>query len=109
MSSPKGRLWHTVRALALGQLISLSLSGASFASSFLANKGVDAPVTQSLVTYVFLALVYGAIFIYKGQKMQVPWYWYILLGLVDVEGNYFGGNRAHFMNCYCYYRKHMCS
>ncbi|XP_057864158.2 uncharacterized protein LOC131072111 isoform X2 [Cryptomeria japonica] len=49
---------------------------------------VDAPVTQSFVIYIFLALIYGCVLLYRGQRLRVSWYWYILLGFVDVEGNY---------------------
>ncbi|OVA03583.1 Solute carrier family 35 member SLC35F1/F2/F6 [Macleaya cordata] len=74
--------------LFLGQVVSLNLAITSFTSSFLANLNVDAPLTQSLFTYCFLALVYTPIFLYRRQKMLVPWYWYLLLGFIDVQGNF---------------------
>lgn len=81
-------LRYALGVLALGQLVSLSMTGGSFASSALSDKGVDAPVTQSLLVYILLALVYGGVLLYRGKKLQVPWYWYILLAFVDVEGNF---------------------
>ncbi|KAH9316858.1 hypothetical protein KI387_018627, partial [Taxus chinensis] len=84
----RDRIWQTVGVLALGQLVSLCMTGSSFTSSALAAQGVDAPLTQSLVLYIFLALVYGCVLLYRRQRLQVAWYWYVLLGFVDVEGNY---------------------
>ncbi|KAF8397841.1 hypothetical protein HHK36_016766 [Tetracentron sinense] len=74
--------------LFLGQLVSLNLAATSFASSLLASLGVDAPLTQSFFTYLFLALVFGSILLYRRQRLQVSWYWYVLLGFVDVQANY---------------------
>lgn len=102
--------------------------------------GVDAPLTQTLFPYLFLASVYGSILLYRRKRLlvnsfflhsfalyialaaqpssvetetiswsafgcnilsciwvsknvwvwQVSWYWYLLLGFVDVQGNYLG-------------------
>ncbi|KAF5737464.1 solute carrier family 35 member F1-like isoform X1 [Tripterygium wilfordii] len=74
--------------LFLGQLVSLALALASFSSSLIAYLGVDAPITQTSFTYLTLAVVYGSILLYRRQRLKVPWYWYLLLGFVDVQGNY---------------------
>ncbi|XP_043815444.1 solute carrier family 35 member F2 isoform X2 [Manihot esculenta] len=74
--------------LLLGQLVSFVLALCSFTSSLVANLGVDAPITQSIFNYFALALVYGSILIYKRQKIQLSWYWYLLLAFADVQGNY---------------------
>ncbi|KAK8672152.1 hypothetical protein V6N13_110525 [Hibiscus sabdariffa] len=50
--------------------------------------GVDAPITQTSFTYFTLAVVYGSILLRRGQKLRIPWYWYLALGFVDVQGNY---------------------
>ncbi|XWS66703.1 hypothetical protein CRYUN_Cryun05aG0223500 [Craigia yunnanensis] len=50
--------------------------------------GVDAPITQTSFAYFSLAVVYGSILLYRGQKLRIPWYWYLALGFVDVQGNY---------------------
>ncbi|KAL5545883.1 hypothetical protein UlMin_005570 [Ulmus minor] len=42
----------------------------------------------SLFIYLSLALVYESILIYRRQPLRVSWYWYLLLGFVDVQGNY---------------------
>ncbi|KAF2307610.1 hypothetical protein GH714_030162 [Hevea brasiliensis] len=63
-------------------------SHATLRTLFLLFLGVDAPITQSIFNYFALALVYGSILLYKRQKIQLSWYWYLLLGFVDVQGNY---------------------
>ncbi|KAL0374904.1 UNVERIFIED_CONTAM: Solute carrier family 35 member F1 [Sesamum radiatum] len=74
--------------LFLGQAVSLSLAISSFAISLITNQGVHTPLTLSFFTYMALALVYGSIMLYRRNKLLVPWYWYVVLGLVDVLGNY---------------------
>lgn len=74
--------------LFLGQLVSFLKALASFTVSLTANLGVDTPLTLSFFTYVSLALVYGSIFVYRRQNLMVSWYWYLLLGCVDVQGNF---------------------
>ncbi|KAI3928970.1 hypothetical protein MKW92_038932 [Papaver armeniacum] len=73
--------------LFLGQLVSTNLALNSFTSSLLANHSVNAPLTQVLLCYTLLALVYTPIVLYR-QKLSVPWYWYLLLGFIDVQGNF---------------------
>ncbi|KAI3942127.1 hypothetical protein MKW98_003726 [Papaver atlanticum] len=73
--------------LFLGQLVSTNLAINSFTSSLLANHSVNAPLTQGLLCYSLLALVYTPIVLYRRQKLAVPWYWYLLLGFIDVQGN----------------------
>ncbi|XP_059307032.1 uncharacterized protein LOC132058591, partial [Lycium ferocissimum] len=60
----------------------------SFTSSLVANLGANTPLSLSFLSYTAIALVYGGIMIYRRQKLQVPWYWYALLGLADVQGNF---------------------
>ncbi|KAE8668426.1 Solute carrier family 35 member F2 isoform 3 [Hibiscus syriacus] len=74
--------------LFLGQVVSFVLALTSFTSSLIASLGVDAPITQTSFTYFTLAVVYGSILLHRGQKLRVPWYWYLALGFVDVQGNY---------------------
>lgn len=83
-----GILLRTLYVLFLGQVVSFVLAVASFSSSFIADLGVDAPLTQSFFTYLSLALVYGSILLYRRQKLRISWYWYLFLGFVDVQGNY---------------------
>ncbi|XP_062005455.1 uncharacterized protein LOC133722595 [Rosa rugosa] len=79
---------RTLYMLFLGQLLSFFLALMSFTSSLIANLGVDTPITQTLSTYLLLALVYGGILLHRREKLRVSWYWYLLLGFVDVQGNY---------------------
>nr|GMC99537.1 solute carrier family 35 member F1-like isoform X1 [Ipomoea batatas] len=81
---------RTLFLLFLGQVISFVMSLMSFTSSLLASLGVDTPLTLSFFVYLALSLVYGSIFIYRRQKLQVPWYWYLLIGFADVQGNFLG-------------------
>ncbi|CAA0837861.1 Eukaryotic protein of unknown function (DUF914 [Striga hermonthica] len=74
--------------LGLGQLISLDLAVMSFTASLISIE-VDTPLTLSFSTYLSLAVVYGSVMLYRRQKLLVSWYWYVLLALVDVHGNYF--------------------
>ncbi|KDO61110.1 hypothetical protein CISIN_1g043912mg, partial [Citrus sinensis] len=85
---------RTLHLLSIGQLASLTFAATNFTSSFIANLGVDAPVTQSAFSYFTLALVYGGILLYRRQRLQVSWYWYLLLGFVDLQGNFLA-NKAY--------------
>ncbi|XP_012568015.1 uncharacterized protein [Cicer arietinum] len=79
---------NTLIGLALGQFLSLLITATGFASSDLAKKGINAPTSQSFLNYVFLAVVYGGILLYRRKPLKAKWYYYILLGLVDVEANF---------------------
>ncbi|XP_024987202.1 solute carrier family 35 member F1-like [Cynara cardunculus var. scolymus] len=78
----------TLLGLLLGQVLSLIVTSTGFSSSELARRGINAPTSQSLANYVLLAIVYGAILICRKDGMKAKWYYYLLLGLVDVEANY---------------------
>ncbi|GLT89963.1 hypothetical protein SLE2022_079180 [Rubroshorea leprosula] len=57
---------------------------------------VNAPITQTSFTYFTLALVYGSILLDRRQKPRVAWYWYLLLGFIDVQGFYLGNEAFQF-------------
>ncbi|KAJ9558852.1 hypothetical protein OSB04_013466 [Centaurea solstitialis] len=78
----------TVVGLLLGQILSLLITSTGFSSSELARRGINAPTSQSLANYVMLAIVYGGILLHRGGGLKAKWYYYLLLGLVDVEANY---------------------
>ncbi|XP_077235809.1 uncharacterized protein LOC143877562 isoform X4 [Tasmannia lanceolata] len=84
----RGKILDLLFLLFLGQIISLFLAVTSFTSSLLSNLGVDTPLTQSLFTYLSLALVFGSILLYRRQKLRISWYWYAVLAFVDVQANY---------------------
>lgn len=77
-----------LKAVAVGQILSLLVTCTGLTSSVLARNGIDAPTTQSLLNYIMLALIYGAIMVYRGTEIQIAWYWYLPIALVDVEANY---------------------
>ncbi|KAM4078578.1 hypothetical protein ACB094_09G048800 [Castanea mollissima] len=80
--------WRTAYLLFLGQVVSFVMALMSFTSSLIADLGVDTPLTQTLFGYFVLALVYGNLLLYRRQRLKVSWYWYLILGFVDVQGNY---------------------
>ncbi|KAL2470188.1 Eukaryotic protein of unknown function (DUF914) [Abeliophyllum distichum] len=79
---------NTVAGLGLGQFLSLLITSTGFLSSELAKRGINAPTSQSFLNYIFLALVYGGIMLYRRKSLKAKWYYYVLLGLVDVEANF---------------------
>ncbi|XP_057489053.1 uncharacterized protein LOC130775010 [Actinidia eriantha] len=78
----------TLVGLGLGQLLSLLITSTGFSSSELARKGINAPTSQSFLNYVLLALVYGSTLLYRRKALKAKWYYYVLLGVVDVEANF---------------------
>ncbi|XP_042482970.1 solute carrier family 35 member F2-like isoform X2 [Macadamia integrifolia] len=83
-------LWtkKTLLGLVLGQFLSLLITSTGFSSSELARRGINAPTSQSFANYVLLAIIYGAMLIHRRKGLKAKWYYYILLGIVDVEANY---------------------
>ncbi|KAL2323817.1 hypothetical protein Fmac_022875 [Flemingia macrophylla] len=79
---------NTLIGIGLGQFLSLLITSTGFTSSELAKKGIDAPTSQSFLNYVLLAIAYGSIVLYRRQALKAKWYYYIVLGLVDVEANF---------------------
>lgn len=77
-----------MKAIAVGQILSLLVTCTGLTSAVLARRGIDAPTAQSLFNYILLALVYGSLLIYRGKRIQISWYIYLLLAFLDVEGNY---------------------
>ncbi|KAG2618972.1 hypothetical protein PVAP13_3NG140718 [Panicum virgatum] len=80
--------WRLLFSLFLGQIVSFSLAISSFTTSVISNLGVDAPLAQSFLVYMLLALVYGTILLHRRQKLLIPWYWYLALVFIDVQGNF---------------------
>ncbi|XP_041355023.1 solute carrier family 35 member F1-like [Gigantopelta aegis] len=83
-----------LKALLLGQFLSLLLCGTGIFTGLLAQEGVHTPAAQSFVNYVLLCLVFTVILAcrYKertfGFLLKNYWWKYLLLSLVDVEANY---------------------
>lgn len=79
---------ETLLGLALGQFVSLLITATGFASSELARRGINAPTSQSLLNYILLAVAYGGVLLYRRQPLTIKWYYYLILGIIDVEANY---------------------
>ncbi|KAK9714223.1 hypothetical protein RND81_06G079900 [Saponaria officinalis] len=75
-------------AIVLGQFLSLIITSTGFTSSELARSGVNAPTSQSFLNYVLLGVVYGSVMLLKKRELKAKWYFYVILGLVDVEANF---------------------
>ncbi|RHZ76868.1 hypothetical protein Glove_188g84 [Diversispora epigaea] len=79
----------------LGQFLSLCITFSIITSTELANRGASFPTTQSTLTYITLFLVYTPITLYNigfngyVNMLKTRAWKYILLAIVDVEGNYF--------------------
>ncbi|KAE8712315.1 mediator of RNA polymerase II transcription subunit 28-like [Hibiscus syriacus] len=78
----------TLVGLGLGQFLSLLITSTGFSSSELAKNGINAPTSQSFLNYVLLTVVYGSVMLYRRQALKAKWYYYVVLGFVDVEANY---------------------
>ncbi|XP_064934584.1 uncharacterized protein LOC135587281 isoform X7 [Musa acuminata AAA Group] len=87
------KVWtkRALMGLVLGQFVSLLITSTAFSSSELARRGVNAPTSQSFLNYLLLAIFYGAYVIYRRRPLQINWYYYLILGIVDVEANFIGG------------------
>ncbi|KAJ7556438.1 hypothetical protein O6H91_05G083700 [Diphasiastrum complanatum] len=83
-----GRSRKSLAMVALGQVLSLLITGTGFTSSLLAQRGIDAPTAQAWSNYILLALIYGGLVVYRRKKIEMPWYSFILLAFIDVEANY---------------------
>ncbi|CAE8606459.1 unnamed protein product, partial [Polarella glacialis] len=85
--------WHlshpATRSLALGQTISVLITGTGVFSSLLAADGISLPVFQCSLNYVLLA---GHLFWVarscRQDGLTFPWWRYGLWALTDVQANY---------------------
>ncbi|KAH7290866.1 hypothetical protein KP509_30G066800 [Ceratopteris richardii] len=82
------RLYRLFGLLALGQFASVLITFTGLTSSILARRGFNAPTSQSFFNYVLLTVVYGSTFIIRRKTLKVRWYYYLLLAILDVEGNF---------------------
>jgi len=82
--------------LLLGQTLSICLTIGNAASTALTTfYQISMPTTQTLFNYVTIAIIYTSYNIYKNgfrqwlNVLRKRWYIYAVLGLIDVEANYF--------------------
>ncbi|XP_068122989.1 solute carrier family 35 member F2-like [Hyperolius riggenbachi] len=87
--------WHVFKIALLGQLLSIFICGTSVTSELLVeNYMVNTPVLQNFITYFLLSLVYTSwLACRSGEEgllylLRHKWWKYLLLAIVDVEGNY---------------------
>jgi solute carrier family 35 protein F1/2 len=63
-------------------------------SEVLSRAGINAPSTQALICYIFLAAICTSVFFtqtarsLKPVSLNNPWYVYAGIAVLDVEGNY---------------------
>lgn len=85
---------YFLKALFLGQFISLLLCGTAVSTGLLQEQGVNIPTAQSFFNYVLLCLVFMIILCCRKQGRSLgqilkSWGWrYLLIAIVDVEANY---------------------
>ena len=78
-----------IKAIFLAQALSFLLCIMGTTSGMLVARGIDMPTTQAVLNYVLLAVTCGAVHLRAvGPRLSNPWYVYVLLALLDVEGNY---------------------
>ncbi|XP_053396761.1 solute carrier family 35 member F2-like isoform X2 [Mercenaria mercenaria] len=87
-------LRYFLKALVLGQFISLLLCGTAVSTGLLQQQGVNIPTAQSFFNYVLLCLVFTTILSCRREGRSMceilrKWGWrYFLIAIVDVEANY---------------------
>jgi len=85
-----------IRVLALGQLLSILICGTGVFSGLLQQENVNTPTAQSFLMYCVLCLVYttrlaftqGDLGLVGVLRSSRGWK-YLLIGVIDVEANYF--------------------
>lgn len=71
--------------LALGQLLSVLVTGTGICSTILASRGMSFPMLQSTLTYVVLSLQLVAS---ARRRTAERWWKYALIAVVDFEANF---------------------
>lgn len=73
------------------QFLSLLVTGCGVFSQLLSSHGINAPTFQSMLVYAVLLIGYGIprfLEFLQGNKLQVDWWKYAVLGIIDVEANF---------------------
>ncbi|KAL4093445.1 hypothetical protein PRIC1_010879 [Phytophthora ramorum] len=82
-----------------GQAIMLLNVASGILSKYLTLEDASLPTLQSTCLYVMLAAVFLVVrFVRKTPLIGVPWWFYVILGAVDVEGNYFAVKAYNYAN-----------
>lgn len=81
--------------VAIGQVLALCITATNTFTSFLQQENFSAPAFQTLFNYVFLAIIYNSIFLFRDgprawARVAYRDGWkYLIMAFLDVEGNYF--------------------
>jgi len=81
--------------IAIGQILSLCITGTNTFTTFLAQVGTNIPAFQTIFNYALLTLIYLPLTLYwHGPRKFFTIVWrdgwkYFILSFLDVEGNYF--------------------
>ena len=70
------------------QLLSAALACTSILSQLLSDHHFDAPLIQSFGNYLLLTMIFVP-WRYSRPTPGLPWYFYLMIAIADVEGNYF--------------------
>ncbi|KAG7390749.1 hypothetical protein PHYPSEUDO_006868 [Phytophthora pseudosyringae] len=82
-----------------GQAIMLLNVASGVLSKYLTLENASLPTLQSTCLYVLLAVVYLLVrFVRKTPLVGVSWWFYVVLAVVDVEGNYFAVKAYNYAN-----------
>lgn len=95
----QGSVGFQLLCLGFGQLIMLLNVVTGIFSKYLAREGASLPTLQSTALYVCLALVYLTVRAWRrAPATGVRWWFYALLAVADVEGNYFAVKAFNYAN-----------
>eukprot|EP01025_Chloroclados_australasicus_P025474 TRINITY_DN25456_c0_g2_i1.p1 TRINITY_DN25456_c0_g2~~TRINITY_DN25456_c0_g2_i1.p1 ORF type:complete len:452 (+),score=30.48 TRINITY_DN25456_c0_g2_i1:90-1358(+) len=77
-----------LKAILLGQFLSVLIASTAICSTVLVNQGINIPTTQSFFNYLFLSITFGIWRIKSRAPLPPRWPLYALVSLLDVEGNF---------------------
>lgn len=87
-SSVPARVTEVLRVVAVGQVISALVCSTGVFSKLLVLRGVSVPCSQSLLTYLMLAVVYLPVLARRGTlvgALRRHWAFFLFAALADVE------------------------
>ncbi|CEG37301.1 drug metabolite transporter superfamily [Plasmopara halstedii] len=82
-----------------GQAIMMLNVASGILSKYLTLENASLPTLQSTCLYVVLGAVYITVrYVRKTPLLGLPWWFYLILAFVDVEGNYFAVKAFNYAN-----------
>lgn len=95
----QGTVSFQMVCFAFGQGIMLLNVASGVLSKYLTIENASLPTLQSTCLYILLGVVFLAVrFVRKTPRTSIPWWYYIFLAFVDVEGNYFAVKAYNYAN-----------